>query len=220
MDKFAIITNTEKDRNYKVTKMIMDYLEEKGRTCMIPRRLHKDEGKGMFTDAKDIPDDVDCILVLGGDGTFLQTARDMMYRDIPLLGINLGTLGFLTSVELTEIESSLDALVQGEYEIEERIMLQGRVLRNKEIINESMALNDIVVTRAGYSRLVELKIYINDVLMDIYSADGVIIATPTGSTGYNLSAGGPVVLSGTGTMIITPIWPQSLTARSVVVNSY
>lgn len=218
MDKFAIITNTEKDKNYKVTKRIREYLTEKGKSCILPRRLFKNDGQGMYTDSGDIPDDVDCILVLGGDGTFLQTARDMMYRDIPLLGINMGTLGFLTSVELTEIESSLDALIQGEYEIEDRIMLQGRVFRNGEMIKESMALNDIVITRAGFSRLVELKIFINDVLMDIYAADGVIVATPTGSTGYNLSAGGPVVLPGTGTMVISPICPHSLTARSVVVT--
>ena len=156
--------------------------------------------------------------MLGGDGTLLHTALDLVEDNIPILGVNLGTLGFLTALEKEEVYEGLDKLMANQYQIEHRMMLKGVVVKHGEKTSEALALNDIIVTRSGFSRLVETRVYINDVLAGDYAGDGVIVSTPTGSTGYNLSAGGPVVLPETELMAITPICPHSLTARSIVVS--
>lgn len=203
MDKFGIVTNTEKDSGLAVTKSITAYLEK--------------HGKVWTTDWEQFKA-ADVLLVLGGDGTFIQTARQYVGFGVPLLGINLGTLGFLTAVEKEDIYEALDCLMSGDYEIESRMMLTGRVYHGGQLIAEAGAVNDVIVNRSGFSRLVELKLRINDSLVDIYAADGVIISTPTGSTGYNLSAGGPIVYPKNEVMVVTPICPHSLTARSIVVS--
>lgn len=219
MKKFALLTNHSKDKKFFYTRMITDYLIEKGCECWIPDYIDRDgESLEEHYDLSSMPDDLDCALALGGDGTLLQAAREMFDREIPVLGINLGTLGFLTSAEKSDLPGCLDNLINDSYEIDERMMLRGIVYHREEKVMENVALNDIIVARAGFSRLVEVKIYVNDDLLNIYGADGVIISTPTGSTGYNLSAGGPIVFPQTDVMIITPICPHSLQARSIVVS--
>ena len=156
--------------------------------------------------------------MLGGDGTLIHAARKYARFDMPLLGINLGTVGYLTSVERENVYECLDALMADQYTVKSRMMLEGQVIDNGEVVKVSEAVNDIIVNRSGFSRLVELKLYINDDLVDIYIADGLIVSTPTGSTGYNLSAGGPIIYPETELMTITPICPHSLTARSIVVS--
>ena len=205
MDKFYIITNQEKDIDYKNTEQIREYLKSKGCQCATP--LYGP-----------IPPNTQCIIVLGGDGTLLHTALDLVEDNIPILGVNLGTLGFLTALEKEEVYEGLDKLMANQYQIEHRMMLKGVVVKHGKKTSEALALNDIIVTRSGFSRLVETRVYINDVLAGDYAGDGVIVSTPTGSTGYNLSAGGPVVLPETELMAITPICPHSLTARSIVVS--
>ena len=205
MDKFYIITNQEKDVNYENTNKIRAYLISRGRQCQTPL-----DGP--------IRPDTQCIIVLGGDGTLLHAALDYVGYDIPILGVNLGTLGFLTSLEKDEIFEGLDRLMANQYQVEHRMMLKGVVYKHGKQAMEALALNDIIVTRSGFSRLVETKLYINDILAGDYAGDGVIVSTPTGSTGYNLSAGGPVVLPETELMAITPICPHSLTARSIIVS--
>jgi NAD+ kinase len=219
MKKIALLTNYSKDRDMVCTRMIADYIEKSGRSYWLPERMdvEKDEMPDYY-DLTGMPEDTDCVLALGGDGTLLQAAREMVDRKIPVLGINLGTLGFLTSAEKSELPECLDSLFNNDYTIEERMLLRGIVRHNKEVVMENIALNDIIITRSGFSRLVELKIYVNGELLNIYGADGVIISTPTGSTGYNLSAGGPIVFPQTEVMIITPICPHSLQARSIVVS--
>lgn len=138
-----------------------------------------------------IPEDTQCILVLGGDGTLLQAARDVVHREIPMLGINLGTLGFLAEVDKQSVYAALDKLKEDDYEIEERMMLTGTVWRDDKIVGRDVALNDIVIGRDGHLRVVRFKNYVNNVYLNSYNADGIIISTPTGSTGYSLSCGGP-----------------------------
>lgn len=218
MDKFLIVTNRDKDRNLYMTHFIKDFLEKHGKTCHLAEPIQGNDTLDTgYTDTSKLQEDVDCVLVLGGDGTLIQTVRDFVGLNIPMAGVNMGTKGFLAAIDKDELTSGLEALIQGKFDIQKRMLLKGRVYRGERQLQESIAFNDVIVTRSGYSRLVELKIYVNERLLDIYEADGMIVSTPTGSTGYNLSAGGPVVFPETQMMIITPICPHSLSSRSVVV---
>lgn len=220
MDKFLIVTNRDKDKDLKVTGDIRDYLESQGKICHLAVPLEgNDPLETGYTDTTKLQEDVECVIVLGGDGTFIQTVRDFVGLNIPMVGVNMGTVGFLAAIDVEELYEGLDALIDGKYTIQYRMLLQGTVRRNDRKLRSSIAFNDLIVTRSGFSRLVELRIFVNDQLLDIYAADGVIVSTPTGSTGYNLSAGGPVVFPETKMMIITPICPHSLSARSVVVSA-
>ena len=220
MNKFLIVTNQDKDRDLRVTKEIQRYIISRGCQCHLAEPIvGTNPIETGYTDTSGLQKDVECVLVLGGDGTFIQTARDFAGLNIPMVGVNLGTVGFLAAIDVESLHDGLDALIDGEYTVHNRILLDGAVYHQGECTQKSIAFNDVIVTRSGFSRIVELKIYVNNQLMDIYAADGVIVSTPTGSTGYNLSAGGPVVFPETEMMIITPICPQSLSARSVVVSS-
>lgn len=218
MKKFALLTNYSKDKNLFYTQMVGDYIREKGCRYWVPDFIAGDENHAEHYDLSQLPPDIDCALALGGDGTLLQAAREMLGWGVPVLGINLGTLGFLTAVEKSDLPECLDSLINDTCSIDERMMLRGEVYHKNHPIMDNVALNDIIITRAGFSRLVEVKIHVNGELLNIYGADGVIISTPTGSTGYNLSAGGPIVFPHTDVMIITPICPHSLQARSIVVS--
>ena len=216
MDKFYIITNCAKDQNLQFTNQIVSYLKEHGRECPVQQAERKKEGAYHYTDPDLIPEGTECLLVLGGDGTLLQASRDVVYREIPMLGINLGTLGFLAEVDKHSVYSALDQLMEDDYEIEERMMLTGTVWHGDKIIGQDIALNDIVICREGPLRVVRFKNYVNDVFLNSYNADGIIIATPTGSTGYSLSCGGPLVSPNAAMTIMTPIAPHTLNTRSII----
>ena len=219
MKKFALLTNYSKDKRLVYTRMIKTYIVENGGSYWIPRYISEPDKDGdQRYDFSDMPEDIECVLVLGGDGTLLQSARELFQRHIPLLGINLGTLGFLTSAEKSELPKCLDSVLDDSCSIDERMMLEGVVYHGSEKIQTNTALNDVIIARAGFSRLVELKIYVNGELLSIYNADGIIVSTPTGSTGYSLSAGGPIIFPQTDVIVITPICPHSLQARSLVVS--
>ena len=219
MKKFALLTNYSKDKRLVYTRMIKTYITENGGSYWIPRYISEPDKDGdQRYDFSDMPGDIECVLVLGGDGTLLQAARELLQRHIPLLGINLGTLGFLTSAEKSELPKCLDSVLDDSCSIDERMMLEGVAYHGSETIQMNIALNDVIIARAGFSRLVELKIYVNGELLSIYNADGIIVSTPTGSTGYSLSAGGPIIFPQTDVIVITPICPHSLQARSLVVS--
>ena len=207
------------DKRLVYTRMIKTYITENGGSYWIPRYISEPDKDGdQRYDFSDMPEDIECVLVLGGDGTLLQAARELLQRHIPLLGINLGTLGFLTSAEKSELPKCLDSVLDDSCSIDERMMLEGVAYHGSEKIQMNIALNDVIIARAGFSRLVELKIYVNGELLSIYNADGIIVSTPTGSTGYSLSAGGPIIFPQTDVIVITPICPHSLQARSLVVS--
>ena len=219
MKKFALLTNYSKDKRLVYTRMIKTYITENGGSYWIPRYISEPDKDGdQRYDFSDMPEDIECVLVLGGDGTLLQAARELLQRHIPLLGINLGTLGFLTSAEKSELPKCLDSVLDDSCSIDERMMLEGVAYHGSEKIQMNIALNDVIIARAGFSRLVELKIYVNGELLSIYNADGIIVSTPTGSTGYSLSAGGPIIFPQPDVIVITPICPHSLQARSLVVS--
>lgn len=221
MDKFCVIANSSKDNNYELANYIKTYLESKGKSCI----LTNDYGSGgkdvsMVTDVSELPKGIQCAIVLGGDGTIIQAANDLLYEDISILGVNLGTLGFLTVIEKQNTLVALNQLLDNEFEIENRMMLEG-VLKCQGQEEEicGFALNDFVLSKGGFGHLICVKVYVNEELMDTYIADGFIISTPTGSTGYNLSAGGPVMAPEVEAIILTPICPHSLNNRSVVISA-
>lgn len=217
MDKFYIITNRDKDQNLRFTKEIVQYLKEHGKKCQVQQAERRVEGEYHYTDPALIPEDTQCILVLGGDGTLLQAARDVVHREIPMLGINLGTLGFLAEIDKTSIYTALDKLFADDYEIEERMMLTGTVWRGDKITGQDVALNDIVISRVGPPlRVIGFNNYVNDGYLNSYNADGIIIATPTGSTGYSLSCGGPIISPNAAMTVMTPIAPHTLNTRSII----
>ncbi|MBQ5560081.1 MAG: NAD(+)/NADH kinase [Lachnospiraceae bacterium] len=219
MKNFVVIYNASKDINAEFSNEIKKKLEEKGCKCLIATDYGDDPSKEYTTDVSEIPKETECLIVLGGDGTLLQAANDTSELQIPILGVNLGTLGFLTVVEKNQISKALDLLVEDQYEIEERMMLQETHVGadGKEVRN--LSLNEIVITKGRFYHLVSVKVFINGEMLDQYIADGVIVASPTGSTGYNLSAGGPVMHPTMNGMIITPISPHSLNNRSLVISA-
>lgn len=217
MEHFYLIANPTKDAELKTAHSIRDYLTGRGKTCIIDVGARK-KGQEGYTYNGRISAETDCIIVLGGDGTLLQAATDLAERRIPFLGINMGTLGFLAEVGQTEFEGALDKLIKNEYEIEERMMLAGKSFNRREMIDEAVALNDIVITRKGSLQIINLNIYVNGQFLHRYHADGVIAATPTGSTGYSLSAGGPVVEPGAELILLSPICPHSMQSRSIVLS--
>ena len=217
MDKFYIITNRDKDQNLRFTEEIVQYLKEHGKKCQVQQAERRVEGEYHYTDPALIPEDTQCILVLGGDGTLLQAARDVVHREIPMLGINLGTLGFLAEIDKTSIYTALDKLFADDYEIEERMMLTGTVWRGDKITGQDVALNDIVISRVGPPlRVIGFNNYVNDGYLNSYNAHGIIIATPTGSTGYSLSCGGPIISPNAAMTVMTPIAPHTLNTRSII----
>ena len=177
MKKFALLTNYSKDKRLVYTRMIKTYITENGGSYWIPRYISEPDKDGdQRYDFSDMPEDIECVLVLGGDGTLLQAARELLQRHIPLLGINLGTLGFLTSAEKSELPKCLDSVLDDSCSIDERMMLEGVAYHGSEKIQMNIALNDVIIARAGFSRLVELKIYVNGELLSIYNADGIIVS--------------------------------------------
>lgn len=163
--------------------------------------------------------DVQMVVVLGGDGTLLSIADGIgaAGSDIPMLGVNFGSLGFLTEVTLSELYPSLEAALSGRARVEERLMLQSTTRRNGETFATHVALNDVVITKAARSRMIDLSVMVGDEFVTRVKADGLIVATPTGSTAYNLAAGGPIVHPTVDALILTPIAPHTLTNRPIVI---
>lgn len=220
MERFLIITNKEKDNDFLVTNRIVTYIENAGKSVTLSTMS---ACNGDFTD-HDRLSDYDCAIILGGDGTIIQAANELMAYDIPLLGVNLGTLGFLAEIEKQHVEEALERLFEDDYRTDCRMMVEGKVIYHSRMPDRLSrttcnALNDIVITRKGFSRIINLGIYVNDELVDNFRGDGVIISTPTGSTAYNLSAGGPIIIPSASVTVITPICPHSLSPRSIVVSA-
>lgn len=216
MERFYLIANQTKDKDFAVTRRVAGYLKEHGKKCFFPGHA-KEQGHGFhYTDPSLIPENIDCAIVLGGDGTLLQAARDVVDRQIPLLGINLGTLGYLADIDSNRIIPALEHLLEGEYIVERRMMITGSIYRKGQKIAEDIALNDIVIGRESGLRVVKFRNYVNGAFLNSYSADGIIVATPTGSTGYSLSAGGPVVSPQASMLLMTPLAPHTLNTRSII----
>ncbi len=213
MKHFLIVANRSKDKGLKIAESIRDMLLKKGAVCYIYEHYY-DTGRKKLQ----VPEGTECVLVIGGDGTMLGVADQLFGSDVPILGINLGTLGFLTEVKLPDVEYALDLLMKDEYKVEHRFMLRAHVIKNNKVTGEYRCLNDFIVSRGLLPKLLTLEVKINGTVIDQYHADGLILCTPTGSTGYNLSAGGPIINPTCRNFVLTPICPHSLTSRSVVLS--
>lgn len=218
MKHIGIIPNRLKDTNLKYTQKIIKTLNDYQVVPYIEQRLGEAiKGTVQVVTLEQLYQICDGLIVVGGDGTILEVAARASLKDIPIVGVNLGRLGFLTDIEPIELEDALYKLIHNDYHIEERMMLQATIHNQLGEQNIFYALNEINVTRGNFSRLVEFKITINGALSDIYPADGIIVATPTGSTAYNLSAGGPIVVPLAQTYVVTPICPHTLHSKSIML---
>lgn len=160
---------------------------------------------------------VDLMLVLGGDGTMIATARMLGDIEVPVMGVNYGGLGYLAEFPLEELFSALEAILAGDYKVQERLMLTVELRRGEELITKNRVLNDVVVNKSALARIVEIETYLNNQFLNRFRADGLIVSTPTGSTAYNLSAGGPIIFPSMNAVVITPICPFTLSNRPIVV---
>ncbi len=201
MKNFMLIANSGKEEAVRMAGRVREKLTAMGCVC---------------TDAPH--DDTECVLVFGGDGTLLQAAREFRDRHLPFLGINLGNLGYLAEVDRDHVDDAIRLLTRGEVSFEERMMLLGRVERGGRTLYEDVALNDIAIGGRGLTVL-HFKVYVDGEYLTTYQADGMVVATPTGSTGYNLSAGGPVVNPRASLIVLTPVSPHTLISRSIVLES-
>jgi len=217
MKRILLMPNPDRDPDLCFTKQVVTVLKNKA-FLMVSRRYEQVlPGLDSYPAQDELYKTADFVIALGGDGMLLQVAREAAVYKIPVLGINLGHLGFLAEVERHDIKSSLQQLLNGEYTIEERMMVQGILERKDGEVLQFDALNDIVVARSQGTRLIDLNLSINGEYVDDFRADGMIIATPTGSTAYSMSAGGPIVDPAVSCFLVTPICPHKIYAKNMIV---
>ncbi len=210
MDNFCIIVNKDRDEGLELTKKVQEFLVAHGKQFCV--RMESIVDKDEFAP---VPRKTECVIVLGGDGTMIRAANRLKELTVPMLGINTGTLGYLTGAEVSESEKSLERLCQGDFQVETRMMLD--ILQKGEY--SDTVLNEVAITRSGVSRLINVAVYVNGALLDVIAGDGLLISTPTGSTGYNMSAGGAIVKPEAELIMITPLCPHSLSSRPVIVSA-
>lgn len=218
MKDFFIITNSYKDRDLVLTRQMQEYIETKGGSC----GYYVSRGAENASDTippEVLPQRLDLIFVIGGDGTLIRAARDTAQKNVPLIGVNLGTLGYLCELEEATVYGAIDQIMDGQFVLEQRMRLSGAPVRSGRQLPRQAALNDIVIHRSGALQLVSLIVYVNGQYLNRFDGDGVIVSTPTGSTGYNLSAGGPIVDPKARMILITPISSHNLNAKSIVIGA-
>ena len=220
MIKIGIIVNHSTRAGELDIGEIYDYIEKKGGSFhKLKVREKGSELMENFTDVSELPKDSVCVMVFGGDGTIIQAARELAPEGIPILGVNLGTVGFLAEVELHEIHEAIDAVFEKNFHLEKRFMLSGKVIKEGKTVYEANALNDIVVARGNLVRAIRTAVYIDGNPMKSLYGDGIIVTTPTGSTGYNLSADGSIIMPDAEVFGILPICPHSLDSRGVITSA-
>ena len=219
MTRVGLVAKPDAAQAQSVILRLVEWLGQHGMSVVIEK-----ETAGLVPSASvaaahksDLPGQVDLLIVLGGDGTLLSMARAVGDLGVPILGVNLGGLGFLTATTLDEMLPALETLLAGGMEVEERLMLSASLRRGGQSVGEYIALNDVVITKSAMSRIIDLSVSVGGRHAISYRADGLIIATPTGSTAYNLSAGGPILFPTMDAVVLTPIAPHTLSNRPIVV---
>ncbi|MDO8723618.1 MAG: NAD(+)/NADH kinase [Syntrophales bacterium] len=214
--KVGVVANMDKEQSSESLRL-KDWLVGQGLEVFLEGGIASKIGGAKGLEIREMAPQVDLLVVLGGDGTILRTARALVGHDIPILGINLGKFGYITEVNLNEMYSALNVILRGEYQTEKRMMLDVTVNEKGEPLEGHTVLNDVVINRGTLSRIVELETAVDDRYLTTFKADGIIIATPTGSTAYSLSSGGPIVFPEQNLIIINPICPHTLTNRPIIL---
>jgi NAD+ kinase len=221
VQRVGVVVKPRLDGGSRVVRDLVAWLEARGIAPILEEACAELEGSGRHraVTADALPSEVDLIVVLGGDGTLLATARRIAVAgaDIAVLAVNFGSLGFLTETTLPELYAALERVVAGTAGVETRMMLHMRILRDGVVRHETPVLNDVVVNRGPLSRMTDLSVHVGELFVARFKADGLIVATATGSTAYNLSAGGPIVHPSVDAIVLTPIAPHTLTNRPVVL---
>lgn len=220
MKKFCIVSNYQKDKDLTFAKWTADMIAKGGGTSEI---LQVGEVSNEFDDSFKkigrIDPSTEAVIVLGGDGSMLSTVRELAILEIPAIGVNLGTVGVLTEIELTDIEKAIQSLLDDTCYIEDRVILKGTIIRKGEEYQCVHAVNDVIISRMGQTKILNLKVSVNGRELNRYGGDGVLVATPTGSTAYNLSAGGPILMTNIDGCVITPICAHAFGAYSFVTSA-
>jgi len=213
----GICSKPNSDAASTVVPKLLAWLRDRGVEVRIDRETALYAGSGCGIPREQVPEGCDLIIVLGGDGTLLSAARAIGRRGTTLFAVNLGGLGFLTAITMDELYPELQRAFNGEHRIAQRKLLNVQVMRGEELVASYDALNDAVLTKASIARMIDLDTHVDGQFMCAYKADGLIISTPTGSTAYTLSAGGPIIFPSVPAICITPICPHMLTNRPVLV---
>jgi len=220
MKSIGIITNSKRDENYIYTNILANSIVRRGGKVMVTDELSANACMGTpCGDIEGVVNNSDMVICLGGDGTFLRAARKVYKSGLPMLGINLGSLGFLTEIEKNDIDNAVEHIFSNDYKIEERMMLEATIYKKGEEPESDIAINDAVISRGSVSRIIHVKTYINGIFVDTFPGDGLIVSSPTGSTAYSLSAGGPIIEPDTDLLLVTPICPHILYTRSFVTKA-
>jgi NAD+ kinase len=215
--KIGIIVNIDKQKSDEYTVQLREWLVARGRKVYLEKYTARKIGETNGMDRRHLASSVDLIVAFGGDGTILRLAHFIRGIEIPIVGINMGGFGYLTEVNLSEMYCSLERILAGNFEMEKRMMLDVAIKGQNTVIEEQAVLNDVVIGRGNLSRMVELEVFVNDEFLTTFKADGIIVSTPTGSTAYSLSAGGPIVYPKMGCMVISPLCPHTLTNRPIIL---
>lgn len=218
MKHFFIITNLQKDKDLALTKQMKAFIEEHGGSCSYLAMEGK-KGVDALPQPDCIPKETECMLVLGGDGTLIRVAARFVSCQIPLIGVNLGTVGYLCELEARDVFEALERMLQDNYVVEERMLLTGHGEMHGEQTSERLALNEITIRSAGALSILNLVVYVNGKHLHTFHGDGMIVSTPTGSTGYNMSAGGPIVDPKANMLLLTPINAHNLNTKSIVIGA-
>lgn len=219
LKKIGIYAKKSHPEVEQITMVAAQRLTSAGIEVLIEDGLAEQIGQVNGHSGEDIPSAVDMILVLGGDGTLISVARQVGDRQVPIVGVNLGQLGFLTEITREEMPEMLDRLIAGDYKISERMMIDAFIHRDDQVVGKYRVLNDAVINKGALARIIDMETYVDGRHLSTYKADGLIISTPTGSTGYSLAAGGPIIYPEINSLLITPICPHMLTNRPVIVWS-
>ncbi len=218
MKHFFIIANVQKDENLTLTKKMKSFIEEKNGTCSYYASQGK-RGKDAVPELDKIPKETECIFVLGGDGTLIRAATGLVSCNLPFIGVNLGTLGYLCELAETDVFEAIEQLMQDTYVLEERMLLTGHGVMHGENTKERIAFNEITIHRTGALSIISMIVSINGEYLHTFHGDGIIVSTPTGSTGYSMSAGGPIVDPKAKMMLLTPVNAHNLNSRSIVIGA-
>lgn len=216
--RLGLIANHGKAGSAELVTHLLAAFAEHGLECRLESHTAALIGNASMATTRDLAENADLLVVAGGDGTILQVVHELGDEMRPIFGINLGNLGFLTCASALDWRAAVEAIASGSFQLSRRTLLDVEVRRGGNTVHRHLALNDAVISRGKISRLIRLNVYVDRATLSEYNADGLIVATPTGSTAYSLSAGGPVLTPDGGAVVITPISPHVLTMRPVIVG--